>query len=86
MCKRVIRAVRAVLEEPEYRGRLAFEVYPWEHDKSSEARDRYEFGPDKHGLVVLSADGRLLTLRPGHSYGATEIRSDFDKALAPPTR
>jgi|GEM_PF-2050784 len=83
MCKRVIRAVRAVLQEPAYQGRLAFEVYPWDHDKSSAARETYEFGPDRHGMVVLDADGRLLAMRPGHSYGAVEIRHDFDLALEP---
>ena len=82
-CVRVIRAVRAVLKEERYAGRLSFEVYPWEHDKAIDARSTYEFGPDKHGLVVLAADGHLLSVRAGHDYGAEEIRLDLDRALEP---
>jgi hypothetical protein len=79
---KVIRAVRAVLLEEAYAGRFDFEVYPWEHDKSSAARDTYGFGPDKHGFALLGPDGRLLSVRPGHDYGKDEIRADLDKALA----
>jgi hypothetical protein len=73
--------VRAVLEEEPYRSRLTFEVFGWETEKGLRAKQDYAFGADGHGLVVLGADGRLLTCRPGHSYGAREIRDDFDRAL-----
>lgn len=81
---KVIRAVRAVLQEEAYAGRFDFQVFPWEHDKSSEARDRYGFGPDKHGFALVGADGALLSVRPGHDYGKDEIRADLDKALGRP--
>jgi hypothetical protein len=74
--------VRAVLEEPAYRGRFSFEVYPWEHDKSIDARGTYEFGFERHGLVVLAADGAPVGVRAGHDYGAAEIRVELNRALA----
>lgn len=74
--------MRAVLDEPAYRGRFAFEVYPWEHERSAAARDTYAFGFEKHGMVVLLTDGTLSGLRPGHDYGATEIRVELDRVLA----
>ena len=77
----MIRAVRAILEEEAYVGRFEFEIYDWEHEKSVVARASYSFGPDKHGLALVSSDGTLLSVRPGHDYGPEEIRADFDKAL-----
>jgi hypothetical protein len=79
---KVIRAVRAVLEEEAYQGRFDFVVFPWEHEKSSQARDTYGFGPDKHGFALVGSDGKLISVRPGHDYGKEEIRADLDKALA----
>ncbi|MFM8386879.1 MAG: hypothetical protein ACKOCB_08710 [Planctomycetia bacterium] len=78
-CLQVIRAVRAVLKEEAYAG-LAFEVLPWEHPKSEVARMEFGFGPDKHGLAVLGPAGKPLVVRPGHDYGAAEIRADLDAA------
>jgi hypothetical protein len=82
MCQRVIRAVRAVLEEEPYRTGLSFEVLGWETEKGLRAQAEYCFGADRHGLVVLDAAGRVLACRAGHSYGAPEIRASFDRALA----
>jgi hypothetical protein len=83
-CVAVIRAVRAALREESYAGRFTFEVFAWEHEKSVAARKTFGFGADNHGLALLTADGRLLSVRPGHDYGAPEIRSDLDKALQGP--
>ncbi|MFM8980314.1 MAG: hypothetical protein ACKOSS_07625 [Planctomycetia bacterium] len=78
-CLQVIRAVRAVLKEPAYAG-LPFEVLPWEHEKSALARKSFGFGPDNHGLAVLGPAAQPLVVRPGHNYGADEIRADLDAA------
>lgn len=75
--------MRALLEEEPFKSRLTFTVYPWEHEQSVLARTTYEFGRDHHGLVVLAPDGRLLSVRPGHNYGAEEIREDLEHGLNP---
>lgn len=80
-CIQVIRAVRAVLQEDAYAG-LPFEVLPWEHPKSEVARVEFGFGPDKHGLALLAPGGKVLVVRPGHDYGAAEVRADIDAARA----
>ena len=81
MCQAVIRAVRAVLEEKRFRARFTVEVYGWESERGLRAQKSYCFGPDRHGLVVLAADGRALACRPGHFYGEPEIREDLDRVL-----
>ena len=73
--------MRAVLLEDAYRDRLVLTTYDWDEAKSAVARKTYGFGPDHHGLAVLSPDGPLLSVRPGHDYAAKEIREDFDRAL-----
>jgi len=80
--------VRAILLEEAYRGRTSFEVFPWNSERSQTARSTYDFGADQHGLVVLDAQGQVLTLRQGHDYGEAEIRADLDRALGrcPPKR
>lgn len=80
-CVQVIRAVRAVLKEEAYAG-LPFEVLGWEHEKSEIARQEFGFGPDKHGLAILAPGGKPLVVRPGHDYGAAEVRADLDAARA----
>jgi hypothetical protein len=82
MCQRAIRAVRAVLEEEPYRSRLSFEVIGWETERGLRAQKDHCFGADRHGLVVLDAEGRSLACRAGHSYGEAEIRESFDRALS----
>jgi len=77
----VIRAVRAVLAEPAYAGRLPFEVFGWESERGKAAQKAYCFGAERHGLVVLAADGHLIACRAGHFYGEAEIRQSFDLAL-----
>lgn len=73
--------MRALLEEPAYQGRLTLEVLGWTSERGLAAQASYGFGPDRHGLAVLDAQGRLLSVRPGHDYGTAEIRADFDRAL-----
>ena len=82
MCQRVLRTVRALLLEEPYATRLALEVYGYMTAKGLAAQKAFDFGTDHHGLVVLDPEGQLLTRRPGHDYGAKEIRADFDRALA----
>lgn len=81
MCQRVIRAVRAVLEREPYRSALSFEVVGFETEEGLLAQKDYCFGPDRHGLVVLDGERRVLRCRAGHSYGEPEIVEDFDRAL-----
>jgi hypothetical protein len=82
MCKRVVRAVRAVLEDEPYRSRFTFEVFGWESKQGSAAQKAYCFGAERHGFVVLDADGRALACRPGHDYGGLDIQEDLDRILA----
>jgi hypothetical protein len=82
MCQRAIRAVRAVLEEERYRSRLSFEVIGFETERGLRAQRDSCFGADRHGLLVLDAEGRLLSCRAGHSFGEEAVRADFDRALA----
>lgn len=82
MCRAVISAVRAVLEEEPYRSRFTFEVYGWESAEGKRAQNRYCFGADHHGWVVLDPDGGApLACRPSHFYGDAEIRADLDRIL-----
>ncbi len=82
MCRAVIRAVRAVLEEERFGSRFTFDVYGWESEQGRRAQKAYCFGPDRHGFVVLGPDGRALACRPGHFYGEAEIRADLEGILA----
>jgi hypothetical protein len=78
----VIRAVRAVLEDEPYRSAFEFDVYGFETPEGDAARKKYPFGPDRHGWVLLAADGSVVRCRPSHWYGAAEVTEDFDEALA----
>lgn len=78
----VIRAVRAVLQDEPYRSGFSFEVIGWETPKGKEAQANYCFGRERHGFVVLDDGGAVVACRPGHFYGAPEIRSDLDRILA----
>jgi hypothetical protein len=77
----VIRAVRAVLDEDPFRERFTFEVFGWESPQGKRAQSAYPFGAERHGFVLLSPDGALLTCLPGHDYGAEEIEDALRKAL-----
>lgn len=82
MCKAVVSAVRAVLEEEPYRSRFTFEVYGWESEQGRKAQQSYCFGADHHGWVVPGPAVKPLACRPSHFYGETEIRADLDRILA----
>ena len=84
MCKAVVSAVRAVLEEEPYRSRFTFEVYGWESEQGKRAQQAFCFGPDRHGWVVpgLGAGDKPLACRKSHFYGEAEIREDLDRILA----
>ncbi len=82
MCRAVVSAVRAVLEEAPYRTRFTFEVYGWESEQGKLAQQVYCFGADRHGWVVPGPDGKPLACRPSHFYGDAEIRADLDRILA----
>jgi hypothetical protein len=77
----VIRAVRAVVAEEPYRSRFTFEVFGWETERGRHAQTAYCFGRERHGFVVLSAEGAPVACRAGHDYGAAEIRADLDRVL-----
>ncbi len=78
----VVNAVRAVIENEPYASRFTFEVYQWQSEQGQWAENRYPFGRDKHGFVVVTHPGKLLACRPSHFYGEPEIKSDLDAILA----
>jgi hypothetical protein len=77
----VIRAVRAVLSEEPYLSRFSLDVFGWETERGRRAQTAYCFGRERHGFVVLSAEGTPLACRAGHDYGEPEIRADLDRIL-----
>ena len=72
--------MRALLKEEPYASRFTLEVFGFTSEKGLEAQKLYAFGPDRHGLVVLSAGGRPPQVRPGHDYGSDEIRASLEAA------
>jgi hypothetical protein len=81
MCQRAIRAVRAVLEEEAYAGRIEFEVLHFESEKGRRAQKDSCFGADRHGFLVFRADGTQAHCRAGHAFAEPEVRADLDRAL-----
>ena len=78
----VIRAVRAVRAKPAYADRFTFELYDLRSERGAWAEERYPFGKDRHGFVVVDAAGDVRACRPGHFYGADEIESDLKAVMA----
>ena len=78
----VVDAVRVVTEQEPYASRFTFEVFQWQSEQGQWAEERYPFGRDKHGFVVVTAAGELLACRPSHFYGEEEIQADLDAILA----
>lgn len=64
-----MRAVRALVAEPPYKDRMAFEVIRMDSEKGKASQDKYEWGRERHGLVVLDPEGKALVVLKGHSWG-----------------
>lgn len=78
----VVNAVRAALAKEPYDKRFTFEVFQLESEQGAWAEERYPFGRDRHGFVVITPAGELRACRPSHFYGETEITADLDEVLA----
>jgi hypothetical protein len=61
----------------EYAGRVRMVVLP----AADPSAEHYDFGPTRHGLVALSADGELVSVLPGHDFGRAEFVAQVEDLL-----
>ena len=58
-----------MVAEPPYKDQMDFEVIRMDSEKGKASQDKYMWGRERHGLVVLDADDKALVVLKGHSWG-----------------
>lgn len=67
-----MRAVGALAAEPPYKDRIVTEIVPMDSEKGKASQAKYEWGRERHGLVVLDEEGKALAVLKGHSWGGLQ--------------
>jgi hypothetical protein len=66
--------------EQEYKGRVKGENL--DATTPENAKIVKELGFDNHGLVIRSADGKVLWKEPDHEVKVEDVRKELDRLLA----
>ena len=72
-----MRAVGVLAEDPLYKNKLDTEILAMTSEKGKASQEKYDWGRERHGLVVLDDKGTALAVLKGHSWGGLEL----EKAL-----
>ena len=81
-----MRAVGVLAEDPHYKNKLETEIVAMSSEKGQASQEKYEWGRERHGLVVLDAGGKAVAVLKGHSWGGFEVEKalgELKKAIDP---
>ena len=73
-----MRAVGTLQADPAYKDKIESEIVSMTSERGKASGALYEWGDQKHGLVVLGPDGDVKAVLKGHLWGS---RDDVEIAL-----